>query len=460
MQTPEVSIGKVKIDEIINEDTNDTQGVIQKVGNIKKILNRFERVKMNSKQRIKSALDHKSTDRIPVDFGGTPVTGIHVLPIERLRDYYGLEKRPVKVIEPYQMLGEIDDELKDILGVDTIGLSSKNNMFGISQENWKEFRMPWGQVVLLPGEFNTTTDGDGNLLIYPEGDLEASASAKMPASGYFFDAIIRQEPIDENELRVEDNLEEFKSISGNDLIYWKNQVEKNAGSNRALVANFGGTAFGDIALVPAVQLKNPKGIRDIAEWYISTAIRQDYIHAIFDKQCKIALENLGKLFEIVGNRIDVIFICGTDFGTQTSQFCSGATFNELYAPYYKRINTWVHKNTEWKTMKHSCGAVEPLMKNFIDSGFDIINPVQVSATGMDPLYLKKEYGQHLVFWGGGVDTQKTFPFGTPEEVYREVRERIDIFARDGGFVFNTIHNIQSTVPVKNILAMLKAIKDS
>jgi hypothetical protein len=415
---------------------------------------------MNSKQRIKSALDHKSTDRIPVDFGGTPVTGIHVLAIEGLRDYYGLEKRPVKVIEPYQMLGEIDDELKDILVVDTIGLSSKKNMFGITQENWKEFRMPWGQVVLLPGEFNTTTDGDGNLLIYPEGDLEAPASAKMPASGYFFDAIIRQEPIDENELRVEDNLEEFKPISDMDLIYWKNQVEKYADSNRALIANFGGTAFGDIALVPAVQLKNPKGIRDIAEWYISTAIRQDYIHAIFDTQCKIALEKLGKLFEIIGNRIDIIFICGTDFGTQTSQFCSSETFNELYAPYYKRINNWVHKNTEWKTMKHSCGAVEPLMKNFIDAGFDIINPIQVSATGMDPLYLKKEYGQHLVFWGGGVDTQKTFQFGTPEEVYREVRERIEIFARDGGFVFNTIHNIQSTVPLKNILAMLKAIKDS
>jgi len=415
---------------------------------------------MNNKERIKATLSHKNPDRVPVDFGGSPVTGIHVLAIAGLRDYFGLEKKPVKVIEPYQMLGEVDDELKDIMGVDTIGISPKNNMFGILQKNWKEYKMPWGQVVLVPGKFNTTIDADGSLLIYPEGDMDIPACAKMPASGYFFDAIIRQEPINEAALNAEDNLEEFNLISDEDLVYWKDQIEVHASSDRALVANFGGTAFGDIALVPAMQLKNPKGIRDIAEWYMSTAIRQDYVHSIFDRQCTIAIENLDKIFNVVGNNVDAVFICGTDFGTQSSQFCSGETYNELYAPYYKRVNEWIHQHTAWKTMKHSCGAVEPLMKNFIDSGFDIINPVQISATGMDPSHLKKEYGNHIVFWGGGVDTQKTLPFGTSDEVYREVCERIEIFADGGGFVFNTIHNIQSTVPVKNILSMLQAIKDS
>jgi len=415
---------------------------------------------MNSRQRIKAALEHRAPDRIPVDFGGTPVTGIHALVIEGLRDYYGLEKKPVKVIEPYQMLGEVDDELKDIMGVDTIGIIPKNNMFGIANENWKEFRMHWGQVVLVPGNFNTTLDTDGSLLIYPEGDLNAGACAKMPASSYFFDAIIRQEPIDENTLRVEDNLEEFNMISDEDLSYWKNQVEKHAGSGRAVTATFGGTAFGDIALVPAMHLKHPKGIRDIAEWYMSTAVRQDYIHAIFERQCETALGNLEKIYNAAGNNVDAVFVCGTDFGTQSSQFCSNETYNELYAPYYKRVNDWIHKHTEWKSMKHSCGAVEPLMRNFIDSGFDIINPVQVSAADMDPAHLKHEYGNHIVFWGGGVDTQKTLPFGTADEVYKEVREQIDIFAKNSGFVFNTVHNIQSTVPVKNIAAMLQAVKDS
>jgi hypothetical protein len=415
---------------------------------------------MNNKVRIKTALSHKNPDRVPVDFGGTPVTGIHVLAIAGLRDYYGLEKKPVKVIEPYQMLGEVDDELKDIMGVDTIGISPKNNMFGIPQDSWKEYKMPWGQVVLVPGRFNTTTTVDGSLLIYPEGDLDASACAKMPVSGYFFNAIIRQEPINEGELKVEDNLEEFSLLSDEDLIYWKDQIEAHASTDRAVIANFGGTAFGDIALVPAMQLKNPRGIRDIAEWYMSTTIRQDYVHSIFERQCAIAIENLEKLFSVVGENVQVVFVCGTDFGTQSSQFCSRETYDQLYAPYYKKVNTWIHEHTQWKSMKHSCGAIEPLMKNFIDSGFDIINPVQVSATGMDPAHLKQEYGEHVVFWGGGVDTQKTLPFGSPDEVYREVSERIKIFSDGGGFVFNTIHNLQSTVPVKNILAMLQAIKDS
>jgi uroporphyrinogen-III decarboxylase len=228
----------------------------------------------------------------------------------------------------------------------------------------------------------------------------------------------------------------------------------------APIVNFGGTAFGDIALVPAPFLKHPRGIRDIAEWYMSTASRQDYIHAVFARQCEIALENLKKIWDVVGNRIHVVFLCGTDFGTQTSQFCSTDTFASLYAPYYKKINDWIHAHTAWKTFKHCCGAVEPFMQPFIDAGFDVINPVQCSAAGMDPEHLKAAYGDELVFWGGGVDTQKTLPFGTPEEVYDQVRQRIDIFGENGGFVFNTIHNLQAKTPVENIASMVRAIQAS
>lgn len=413
---------------------------------------------MNSKERINTALNHKTLDRIPIDFAGTAVTGIHVLAIERLRDYYGLEKKPVKVIEPYQMLGEIENDLKEILGVDTIGITPKNNMFGIANENWREFKFHWGQVVLVPGEFNTTTEPDGSLLIYPEGDVSAPACAKMPSSGYFFDAIIRQDPIDEDKLNVEDNLEEFGEISDEDLTYWKNEIENCADSDKAVVATFGGTALGDIALVPAMWLKHPKGIRDISEWYMSTAIRQDYVHAIFEKQKEIGINNLAKIFGVVGNNVDVVFVCGTDFGTQSSQFCSAETYNELYAPYYKKVNEWIHTNTTWKSMKHSCGAVEPFMEHFSKSGFDIINPVQVNAVGMDPQLLKDKYGDRLTFWGGGVDTQQVLPFGTPEEVEKQVLKHCEIFSQNGGFVFNTVHNIQANVPVENIVAMIDGLR--
>jgi uroporphyrinogen-III decarboxylase len=192
---------------------------------------------------------------------------------------------------------------------------------------------------------------------------------------------------------------------------------------------------------------------------MSTILRPDYVHAIFEKQTEIAIANFTKIYQRIGNRIDAVFICGTDFGTQVSTFCSPDDFRELYLPYYRKINDWMHKNTGWKSFKHSCGAVETFMPLFIEAGFDIINPVQISATGMDPRHLKEQYGKELVFWGGGVDTQQMLAFGTPGEVRQQVLQNCEIFARDGGFVFNTVHNIQANVPVGNLAAMLDAIRE-
>ncbi|TKG97439.1 methyltransferase [Puteibacter caeruleilacunae] len=414
---------------------------------------------MKSREHLKTALNHKQPDRIPVDFGSNAVTGIHVRIIEQLREYYGLEKRQVKAIEPYQMLGEVEDDLLDAMGVDVIGLWGKNNMFGIPQENWKPFKTFWGQEILVPGNFNTTVDNNGDLLIYPEGDNTVTASGKMPKSSYFFDAIIRQDPIDETKLSPEDNLEEFTLLTGDDLLWWKDQATKAADSDRGVIANFGGTGLGDIALVPAMNLKHPKGIRDITEWYMSSLMRPDYLHKVFDRQTDIAIANFKRLYDVVGDNIDAVFICGTDFGTQDSTFCSPEAYDELYAPYYRKMNNWIHQNTEWKTFKHCCGAVESFMANFIDSGFDIINPVQINAAGMIPEHLKKEYGDHLVFWGGGVDTQKVLPYGKPSEVKDQVLQLCDIFSKNGGFVFNTVHNIQANVPIENVIAMLDAVEE-
>jgi hypothetical protein len=414
---------------------------------------------MTSKELLITTLSHKQPDRVVVDFGAAPVTGIHVLAIERLREYFGLEKKPVKVTEPYQMLGQIDDDLMDAMGIDVIGISPRCNMFGVPNEDYKPFRTFWGQELLMPKEINTKIDEQGDLLVYPKGDIAARPSAKMPKSSYFFDSIIRQEPVVEEILNVEDNVEEFNVYSEDDIKYWKQKKLEIEGTDKGVMVNPGGTGFGDIALVPAPSLKNPKGIRDIQEWYLSTLIRQDYIHAIFEKQAEIALLNLSKLKEIFGDSIDVIYICGTDFGTQESTFCSEETFHELYKPYYRRLNNWIHKNTSWKCFKHSCGAVEPFIKHFIDAGFDILNPVQISARGMNPKELKNKYGDELTFWGGGVDTQKVLAFGTPQEVKKQVIEQCRILGKGGGFVFNTIHNVQGNVPVKNLVAMLEGIKE-
>jgi len=414
---------------------------------------------MTSKERVAAALDHKEPDRVPVDFGSTAVTGIHVSCVAALRDYFGLEKRPVKVHEPYQMLGWMDEDLKQALGLDVDGVFPPRTMFGFPAIDWKPWRTPQGLEVLVPGNFNTRVDAGGDTLIYPEGDLSARPSGRMPKDGFFFDTIIRQEPIDEDKLDPEDNLEEFGPISGADLAHFKAAVESLAGSGRAVMATFGGTAFGDIALVPGPFLKSPRGIRDVAEWYISTASRRDHVHRIFARQCEIGLANLATIRATVGNAVDAVFLCGTDFGTQLSAFCSVATFRDLYFPYYRRINQWIRRNTAWKCFKHSCGSVERFIPSFIEAGFDILNPVQCSAAGMAAGHLKTAYGDRLAFWGGGVDTQKVLPFGAPAEVRAQVLDRLGIFARGGGFIFNSIHNIQAGTPAGNIVAMFDAVRE-
>jgi hypothetical protein len=412
----------------------------------------------SSRKNFIKTINHQQPDKVVVDFGSTAVTGIHVLIVEKLRGYYSLEKRPVKVIEPYQMLGEIDSDLLKAMDIDVIGLFSAKNMFGVLNENWNVHKTLWGQEVLFPGNFNYTYNSNGDILMYPEGDTSVSPSGMMPKSGYFFDALDRQQPIDDSTLKVEDNLEEFSHITPQELNYWKNQMSSLQDNFRAVVASLGGTALGDIALVPAINLKNPKGIRGVEEWYISTLIREEFVKEIYDRQTDIAIENLKLLHEVIGNKIDVVFTCGTDFGTQNSTFCSTETFDRVWLPYYRKVNDWIHRNTNWKTFKHSCGAVEPLMAHFIDAGFDIINPVQINASGMDPYKLKKDYGDKLVFWGGGVDTQGVFAFGTPAQVKEQVKKQCEILNNNGGFIFNTVHNIQANVPFENVVAMLEALK--
>lgn len=415
---------------------------------------------MNSRDQFLRTVNHQQPDRIVLDLGATAVTGVHVKTVSNLRRHYGLKRKPIRVIEPFQMLGEVGWELIDSIGIDVIGAWGRTNMFGFNNHSpFKEWKTPWGQRVMVPYNFNVTKDENGDILMYPEGDTSVAPSAKMPKTGFFFDAVIRQEPIVEDELNMEDNLEEFGLISDKDLEHWRVEVDKAYFSGKAVIAGFGGTALGDIALVPGLNLKHPKGIRDVAEWYMSTISRPDYIKNIYERQVEIAIENLKRIFSVVGNKVNAVFICGTDFGTQESTFCSPETFDDMWLPYYKKMNDWIHENTQWKTFKHSCGAVESLMDSFIRAGFDIINPVQINAANMDPVQLKKKYGKDLVFWGGGIDTQKVLPFAKPEEVREHVLQTCEIFNNDGGFVFNTVHNIQANVPVENVVAMLEAIQE-
>lgn len=417
---------------------------------------------MNSRERLSAALHHRQPDRVCVDFGATWISGIHASVVHQLQQrLLGKTGSPVRVHEPYQMLAEVDAELRAALGVDVIGVWPRKNIFGFEAAGWKPFTLFDGTPCLVPGSFNVTPAADGGWLMYPEGDVTAPASGHMPKDGYFFDAIIRQEPIDEGRLNPEDNLEEFGLLSAEDIAHYERQVaclDASAGDT-GVVLLAPGTAFGDIALVPAPFLKHPRGIRDISEWYMTTAARPGYVHAVFEKQCAYALKNLETLIGMFGDRVQAVVTTGTDFGTQSGLFISLQAYRTLFKPYHQRLNDLIHRKSNWKTFIHSCGAVAALIPDFIEAGFDILNPVQCSAAGMDPIQLKRNFGQDITFWGGCVNTQHTM-YQSPEAVYREVRERIDIFNQDGGFVCNAVHNIQGNSPLENVLAMFRAIRDS
>lgn len=422
--------------------------------------NSANRAALTGRQRVLKTLNYQKVDRVPVDLGGTPCSGAHVSVIAGLRRALGLDKagEPVKLVEPYQMLGEVAADLRAALGIDVVALPSPRNMFGFENTGWKKWRTFDGTDCLVPAKFNTKPEPSGDILMYPQGDKSAKPSARMPKGGYYFDSIIRQKPIDDAKLDPADNLEEFQPINEEDLAYYERKAaELYDNTDLAVAAAFGGTAFGDIALVPAPWLKDPKGIRDIEEWYISTIARRDYIQEVFARQTEIALKNLRSIYQAVGDKVQVLHMDGTDLASQNSLFCSPDTYRELYLPCSRKLNDWIHAHTKWKTIKHCCGGCEPLIEGFIEAGFDILNPVQTSARGMDPKHLVEEFGGRIVFWGGGVDTQQALPFGKPDQVRRQVAERVRIFGQTNGYVFNTIHNIQCNTPVENVLAMFRAL---
>lgn len=414
---------------------------------------------MNSRERMSTTLNHRQPDKVAIDFGGTNCSTMHVSCIDELRKYYGLPDRVPKVLEVYTMIGEIEDDLRKIIGSDTVGIMGMNTTFGFPRENWKKWTTPQGLEVLVPGGFNMTADGEGGYYAHPQGDINAPPSGHMPAGGYYFDGLVRQEPFDDENLNPEDNLEGFTLLNDAELEYFKDTITQAWETGEAVVVNMPGMGLGDAAEVHGCNIKYPKGIRDLEEWYVSPLIRPDYVKAVFEKQTEIAIKNMKAINELAGDKIDVAFTCAADFAHQSNTFFSAEIFRNMYLPYFKKANDWIHSNTKWKILKHCCGAIEPFIPMLIEAGFDALNPVQCSARGMEAEHLKKEYGNDIVFWGGGVDTQNILSFGSPEEVRKQVLERCEIFSKNGGFVFNSVHEIQAKTTIKNIVAMIDAVHE-
>ncbi len=412
---------------------------------------------MTSRERVRKAINHEVPDKVPFDLGSTSVTGIHAGAYTNLKDILGIKSGEIRVVDPFQMLAEIEEPVKEKIGIDTFGIQLPYTIFGFKNENRTQWRLFDGTEVMISGYFEYDIAKSGDILTYPQGDKSSLPSGRMTKDGYYFDAIVRQKPIIEEELDPKKWVDQTLSLySEDDMMYLKQTVDRvYEGTEYAIVGNFCDGGLGDIGVVPGLNVKDPDGIRDPEEWYVSLITRKNYIKELFGYQTELALKNLKMYHEACGDRIDIINISETDFGGQRGLLFSREIFRELFKPYLREINDWVHKYTNWKVFYHTCGSIIELMDDFVEIGIDILNPVQYGAENMDLEDLKNDFGNKVVLWGGGVDTQWTLPFGKPEEVEEEVINNLKVLAKGGGFVFSAVHNIQANIPVDNLKALVE-----
>jgi hypothetical protein len=415
---------------------------------------------MTPRERIRHAINHEPPDRVPLDLGSTSVTGIHATAYANLERLLEVAGEPIRVIDPFQMLAEVREPVREALGVDTVGVQLPYTVFGFRNENWKPWRLPDGTEVQVAGGFECQTDARGDILLYPQGDRKTKPSGRMAKDGYYFDVVVRQPSIDEKRLDPRAWVEQSFSLYTDEDARYLEETSRRAyeETEYAVVGNFCDGGLGDIGIVPGPNVKDPVGVRDPEEWYVSLITRKDYIGEIFEIQTDLALKNLEVYREACGDRIDVIDVSEADYGGQRGLLFSKNIFEELFRPRSERINRWIHARTGWKIFFHSCGAISEILGDLIEIGVDIVNPVQYTAQCMDLAELKRRFGGRLVFWGGGVDTQRVLPFGTPEEVRNEVLRNIETLSAGGGFVFSAVHNIQANIPKENLAAFFGAFK--
>ena len=413
---------------------------------------------MTSRERFVLAINHKQPDRVPLDIGATAVTGIHAIPLSKLRERLSSKARPVIVYEVLQQLGLVDFEDIGALKADVCGILPYYNYVGVNNKEYGPYDNSFGIEALCAKDYRTVRDpGSGYTYAYPQGDLTANPSMRMPKGGYFFDNIDRSpDTLDSEILDAKlEYAESFTVMDDEEAEFYRKQAEYIVSeTDLGAIGNLAPAAFGDFAFLPGPSLRVPRGIRTITDFTMAHKLRPEYVHDVYALQCEIGLKNLEIYRQAVGDSIQAIFMGGTDFGTQRALMMSEVDFRAFYFPYWRTVNDWVHTNTKWKTFYHTCGSVAPLIPVFVEAGADILNPVQCSAYNMDARMLKEQFGDKVVFWGGGMDTQYTLPRGTTDQVRAMVRERIKIFAPNGGFVFNTVHNILGDTPIANIEAML------
>jgi uroporphyrinogen decarboxylase len=402
---------------------------------------------MTSRERVLCALNHRQPDRVPIDLGGTFVSGVAVPAYHRLKKHLGISS-PTQVIDLYQMLAEVERPVLERFGADVVSLQRVYPSVerGFHGDRWKPWELPDGTPVEVPASFHPVRDANGDWVLVKDG----IPYARLPHDGFYFDLIEDSPTLDKSPGAIHLDLDQFHPHLLTD-----EELEAFHAHAEALCQNT------DFAVVlpfePPRQLFRGMGTGGFENWMVTLATDPDYVHALMDRMVTAWLENIRRLYQALGHRVQ-IFQTFDDLGTQRAPFISVKMFRELIMPYYKRAFAWIHQHTPWKVLFHSDGALYPLIPSLVEMGVDALNPIQVSAAGMDPARLKREFGGRLAFWGAACDSQRTLPFRTPADVARETEANIRILAPGGGYVCAAVHNIQAGVPPENIVALFDAAR--
>lgn len=379
---------------------------------------------MNSRERLITTMDFHEPDRVPFDLGSTQVTGINEFAYQNLRKAYGLPEKEIVYSDQIQGLALPDEDFLQLIGVDTRGL------FPLNAHNWNV----------------NVTDG-GDYWVYHD---EWGITYRKPKNNGLYFSIV-QEPLKNGKLTPD-------SIKNHPWPNFKEPV-RIAGL-KELAKKYRSEGY-------AVVIKDPfAGIFEMSQricgmdyLLMLMASEPDLAGLLFDKMMELKIDFFSTALPQLSDLVDVIGLMD-DYGTQVSQLISPRMFRNQIKPRLREVFECVKVYAPHaKRFFHSCGNVRPLIPDFLEIGVQILNPVHVRAAGMDPFQLKKDFGDEIIFWGGGVDTQGVLPMGTPDEVREDVKRNLEALMPGGGYVFNTIHDIQADVPAENLIAMIETLHE-
>lgn len=398
-----------------------------------------ENPSITSRERVFCALEHREPDRVAVDFGATDCSSVHVIAYNRLRKQLGIEPRPIRLACLTQQIAEVDPEVAGHFGADAAGLY-------FHPREWRMWEEGYGFPLEVPERWCPERDDDGSWVVR---DAQGVVRQQQTAGGLYFDAVSFPLSDVASPDQLDDQGELFQRWDWSPV--FDESVEQYAGRAESLRAS------GDRAVVANWNmhyLQSGQLLRGYEQFMADLLTDEPLVRRFWDKLHEVYLERAAMFFKACGASIDVVFFTD-DLGSQQGAMISPDLYRKLLKPYWKELIALVKQHGK-KVIMHSCGAISDFLPDLIDMGVDAVNPVQITAAGMSPERLKREFGDAIAFWGGGVSTQGMLDQATPERIRDEVRRNIEIFAPGGGFVFTQVHNIQANVPPENIIAAFEA----